>query len=132
MSFKELQKKLEDLEQEKFTKQLEMDDLETDIEDTMKEMQVAFHKEKNNEHKNLINDALNNLKNLWDNMANFEIIKENCENCPYYDECEYLDESELSTSCNLIQLMDDLYKVFHNWNCFLTSHNIIKKGEENE
>lgn len=125
-NFNDLKQKIEDLEEEKFNKQLEIDDLDSEIEEATQLLQYTFNKDKDDMNAVLNAETLNLLKKLFVNANIYCEISKKCKNCYYVEDCEYIDESDKGITCNLITFSKELIKfVFsEGWAEFLECNGI--------
>lgn len=133
-NFKQLQQKIENLEQEKFNKQLEIEDIEVEIENSTQLLQYTFNKDKDNANAVLNSETLSLLKKLAENINIYNQMSNKCSKCYYAEDCDYIDESDKGTTCNLIEFADSFAKFIFSegWEEFLSINGINFSKEEDE
>ena len=133
-NFNDLKQRIEDLEEEKFNKQSEIDDLDTEIEEATQLLQYTFNKDKDNANAVLNAETINLLKKLAENINIYNQMSNKCSKCYYAEDCDYIDESDKGTTCNLIEFADSFTKFIFSegWEEFLSINGINFSNGEDE
>lgn len=131
-NFNKLQQKIENLEQEKFNKQLEIEDIDVEIEETTQLLQYTFNKDKDNANAVLNAETINLLKKLAENINIYNQMSNKCLKCYYAEDCDYIDESDKGTTCNLIEFANSFrdFIFSQGWEEFLTIKGVNFSKEE--
>lgn len=133
-NFNKLQQKIENLEQEKFNKQLEIEDINSEIEETTQLLQYTFNKDKDNTNAVLNAETINLLKKIAENINIYNQMSNKCSKCYYAEDCDYIDESDKGMTCNLIEFANSFRDFISSqgWAYFLSINGINFSKEENE